>query len=664
MKSNVRIRQHLARWESWSVLGISLLALGVRLQNLTYHSVWFDEAMSIYWARSTPARIVEVGLNLVEDRLPPLYYLLLHGWRLAAGDGEFAYRFPSVVLGVLLVPIVFCLGRELFGRRVGVLAALLSALSPFLVWYSQEARMYALAVLLATLGSWLFFRAVDSTIRHRGVSHSLPLWLGYGLCALAGLYTHLYTGFLLPAQGLYLLFTWRRTRRALPGYVLTMAGVTLAFVPLALAVLRASGEAGSGNPWPGLWARLWQLQIALVVWQSPLAPATVVIIATGTLALALIGLGLPRRAGGQSRDGSRLPHPRLLAGLLWLLPIVIATLLMTRNKLAFFGERYFIVVVPWMLLLMARGAVQLGDWIKGRHRPVRSLAPVLYLLPIVLTVVPLPGQWSPPARKEAWRETVAYLAKNAHPQDAVLIHPDWTRYPLQYYFRGPGQTYAIFSSVDDTTNLDPPLEAISQNHPVVWLVESHTELADPDHLVDNWFANRYPLVTELYPPGLVAVRAYAPGYISDSLPDFAEPTSFSFRDGIQLIGYTVSDDQVNPTDDLFHPPSGWVHVILFWRLATDEGVENGAPYLHMVDSAGQIWGASLERANDAFDFYPPTRWRSGDVVRTDYDVNLNPMTPSGKYLLVAGVRDEATGQPVPLSNGTTEAVLATIQVNR
>ena len=136
----------------------------------------------------------------------------------------------------------------------------------------------------------------------------------------------------------------------------------------------------------------------------------------------------------------------------------------------------------------------------------------------VYFLLPLPGQWSTPARKEAWRETVGYLATHARPEDAVLIHPDWTRYPLQYYFRGPGQTYAVFGSVDDGTDLEGPLAAIS-SHPVVWLVESHIESADPKHQVDAWLAARYPAVTDLYPPGLAAVRAYAPGYLSDHLPD-------------------------------------------------------------------------------------------------------------------------------------------------
>jgi hypothetical protein len=292
-----------------------------------------------------------------------------------------------------------------------------------------------------------------------------------------------------------------------------------------------------------------------------------------------------------------------------------------------------------------------------------SLLPALcYLLPIALTLLPLPGQWNPAARKEAWRETVGYLATHARPEDAIFIHPDWTRFPLQYYFRGPGQTYAVFGSVDDGTDLEGPLTIISGAHPIVWLVESHTELADPEHRVNTWLAARYPEVTELYPPGLVVVRAYAPGYLPDHLPDHVTPGDAIFEGGLRLAGYIVPQAQVRASDDLFHPPSGWVHVTLYWTAETTPK-QGYAPFVHLIDNLGQVWGTSLERPNDAFDFYPPTRWEPGQVVRADYDVNLNPITPPGRYTLVVGLRD-ASGAQVPLADGSPQAPLTAIEVVR
>ena len=327
---------------TWLPLLILLVALAVRIQNLVYHSLWFDEAMSVHWARSDISRILEVSMNLVEDRLPPLYYLLLHGWRLVAGDGEVALRLLSVFPGVLLAAVVYRLAADLFDRRVAMLSAALVAFNPFLVWYSQEARMYSLAALLGTLGTWCFISAVRaSTTRHVSPPCEAPksitrrglpplqtgtaagYWIGYGLCVLAGLYTHFYTGFLVPAHALYLLLTplaktgdyrplaktgdyrCRRSCRAWPPFVATLLVVAGFFAPLALAAMRVSGEAGAGRPLSGLGDRLWTLLAAFTTWKAPLPAGVVMAIGVLMGLLALLGLTLPHPPAPSPSE----PHP-------------------------------------------------------------------------------------------------------------------------------------------------------------------------------------------------------------------------------------------------------------------------------------------------------------------------------------------------------------------
>jgi len=635
------------------------LAFAVRMQNLTYHSFWFDEAMSVHWARSDVSRILHVSMNLVEDRLPPLYYLLLHGWRLVFGDSEVAFRLPSVLLGVSLVAVMYRLVRDSLGRQVALLTGVLIALNPFLVWYSQEARMYALAVFVAACTTGSFLAALRAFER-KGVT--LPHWVAYGVCVVIGLYTHLYTALLVPAHGLYLLLTRPRFSRIWLYFLSSLIVAAFVASPLLAAAVRVSGEAGPGDPLEGLAERLWTLLKGFIVWKAPLASlwADAVVVIMGLV--AFIGL-IPLRAvllGKEGDPGIKFPAMRLFIALLLLAPLVIASLLLLRNRLAFFGERYFIVIVPWFLVAVALGATQLGSLVRLRAASLwRWVGRGCIALPLILSVVPLPGQWSPPARKEGWREAAAYLGTHSRPEEAILIHPDWVRYPLQYYLRGGGQTYAVFSSVEAHHDLDGPLSAISTRHPVVWLVESHVEMADPQRRVNAWLAERYPLATELYPPGL-AVRAYVPGYRTPRLPDFAEPISVAFQSCVHLIGYFVPDVPVRATDDLFHPPSGWVHVVTYWRRDAPCD-QNYVPFVHMVDQIGQVWGASLERAQNAFRLYPPAHWQADEVVRADFDVNLNPVTPPGDYTLVVGLRNSA-GEQVPLRDGSPQAMLTRVHV--
>lgn len=638
-----------------------LLAFAVRLHNLTYHSLWFDEAISVHWAKQDIPRILEVGFTLVEDRLPPLYYLLLKAWASHVGWSEFGLRSLSVFFGWLLIPVTMRLTMMLGNRRLALLTGWLLAGNPFLIWYSQEVRMYAPAVLFSTVAVWCYLAWVRSSHlsgNYKPTPPSLPSLfplLCFILFATAGLYCHLYSGFLLPALGLWLLISYPRQWRLWLIFGLSGLLISLAYMPILWAIWQFSGEAQAGDPLTGLADRATWLLRAFTIWKAPLTETwqSVILVVVGLL--TAIGLLMPGKDSPKSPK--KLPNPVLLMGLLLTMPFLIANLLLLRNYLAFFGERYFIIMVPWLMLLAARGSLHLDDWLRPwlthlsrrlnlpkSNRQAQGTFqikmlifcwPISYLL-IGLVWLTIPGQWSLPATKEAWRQTVAYLADRAAPNHGILIHPDWVRYPFQFYFRGPGQTYAAFSDVSPTTDLDGPLQGVINDHPVIWLIQSHQDGPDPDRLVEQWFAQRYPLVTELYPPG-ITLKGYAPGYQLDSLPTTATPVDISFSNGLQLRGYQA-ETNVSATDALFHPPSGWLHVTLYW--STQQPLTtNQQPIVQLIGSAG-VWGVSLDRPTDALKFYPTSRWPVGQIIRQDVDVNLNSVTPPGSYQLVVSLQDE------------------------
>jgi uncharacterized membrane protein len=483
----VKANSPVKKYTVWLIV-IILAALALRLYNLTYHSLWFDEAISVYWARQTTPRILEVGFSLVEDRLPPLYYLMLKGWIILFGSGETSVRTLSVFFGVLLVPVVADIARLLFNRGVALTTATLVTLNPFLIWYAQEARMYAPAVFFGALLVWAFLRLC---LKPENSGYSLKFVVLFILAAGAGLYCHLYTGFLLPALALWLLVSYPRRRQL--WFIFMGAGlvVTLLFSPIALATWRFSAEAPPGAPFTGFLDRAWWLLQAFTLWKAPLSPMLQRLIPLTIVLFALLAFFPVYRStdcNPHSYKWGVLRHPRLLVALLLLTPFLIANLLLFRNGLAFFGERYFIVMVPWLLLLAALGVHWILDFGFHASRITHHASRfTFYSLLFTLLALPLPGQWSLPAAKEAWRQSVDYLAQHADAGDAILIHPDWVRYPFQYYFKGPGQTYAAFSTVTAETLLDGPLEGVVSDHPVVWLIQSHLEAPDPERRVEQCF---------------------------------------------------------------------------------------------------------------------------------------------------------------------------------
>src|SRR5919204_1319403 len=146
-------------------VGTPVVALGavtraaafLRFYAIGRQGFWYDEATTAWLLRGTPGQLL--GQLPHTESTPPFYYLLAWGWVRLFGDTQTGLRSLSALAGVLTVPVAFAAARELAGRRVALLAAGLVAVNPFLVWYSQEARSYALLVLAAPVSLLLFARA-------------------------------------------------------------------------------------------------------------------------------------------------------------------------------------------------------------------------------------------------------------------------------------------------------------------------------------------------------------------------------------------------------------------------------------------------------------------------------------------------------------------------
>jgi uncharacterized membrane protein len=293
----------------------------------------------------------------------PLYFYLMHYWVGAFGASEWSLRLPSVVFGALAVLMLFFLGRELFGPAVGLTAALLAALMPEQVYFSQEARMYTLLVLLVISTTWLLLRAIGRRpALPRGQSpapfptvHAAPL-VAYVLLSVAGLYTHYVYVFCFGAQALFVWLEALRARRPPAGrWIAAQALAAAACVPWLLNGAAQKDSSTEMLAWARATPTFTSVVAAVVARLSRLVAVPEVPFGwlTVVAALALLGSGVY----ALRRDRSRLT---LLA--LWLLVplagiVFLDVVLQTR---AVGVTRYWMVMTPALYLLMAVGAVKLG----------------------------------------------------------------------------------------------------------------------------------------------------------------------------------------------------------------------------------------------------------------------------------------------------------------
>jgi mannosyltransferase len=612
--------QMIRKQDKWACFFLLLLGFGVRVYGLTFHSLWLDETVSVYLGSFPRLEILRQGMFLQEPN-PPLYHLLLHLWMRVFGSGELAVRMLSALLGTLYLPPVYLLGKRLLSPRVALIAILLAAINPFLVWYSQEARMYAL---LATLTLWSLYCFVWALQTPRW-----SWWVAYVGATVASLYTHFYAVLLLPAELVFLLvYAWRRGA-ALRRGVLAWALSLLCFSPWLWRAWGVSSTSPSWRPSLGLVAMVTACVEAFTVRRVPLTGAARACALLVAGAIALVGLILPRARARPERLrqwAMETFRPNAFLVLTLLVPLLSAYMLSFRLQI--FTVYYLIIIVAPFLLALASGVDRIVSW--------QGAAGLGALLMVVgLLSFGLGHNWSLEYRKEEWRAAARYVTEHSRQGDAILCHVDYTRIPFAYYYRGDVPVFAPFGAVlGDGVDVASTLEGLT-GYDTVWLVQSHIELADPNRRVEGWLADRFPLVTEQYPPG-IEVKGYAANYRLRRVPSTASEVQATYEDSVRLLAYELDDGPYEARDDTFHPPSGWIHVTLYWE-AIESRPRDYVAVVRLVDDAHQVWGGSLERPRSAMRFYPSHLWEEGEIVRDDYDVNLNPRTPDGEYVLKVSV---------------------------
>ncbi len=270
---------------------ICFAGAALRFATLDVQSLWYDEAVTAHLLRLDLAGMWHAIPD--SESSPPLYYVLAWLWTQLAGTGEVGMRSLSALLGSATIPVVWALGRRLGGDRAGLVAAALLAVNPMLVWFSQEARAYALLALLAALSALLWLRMLERPSTARAA--------GWALVAALALATHYYAIFLIAPQALWLLVgvpDWRARAAALGP--LAVAGAALA--PLALGQ-RANDSADFIGKL-GLATRLAQVPKQLLVGYDAPAETPLAVLSAVVLVVALVGVWRLARGGSPVAAGA------------------------------------------------------------------------------------------------------------------------------------------------------------------------------------------------------------------------------------------------------------------------------------------------------------------------------------------------------------------------
>lgn len=311
-----------------ALVGVVALGAATRFVRLGHQSFDFDELQTLHLVQHSFDGMLST-LWQSSESTPPVFYVVEWVWSRIFGTSEAGLRSFSALAGTLTVAVAYAVGRTMLRSRAGgLVVALLTAVAPVLVWYSQESRSYALFVLFGALSLLYFARSLDSPTRR-------ALWL-WALCSALAIATHYFAGFLVLAEAAILLP--RLGRRALPAAA-GIAAVVLALVPLAYHQIHTGGGKWAwfrGNTIAG---RLHEVLERFVYFNyNPGRTPLLVVVVAAAAALAFLG----RRVG-------RARAALVVAGLTVGVPLVLAVV-------GFDIFEYRNLLVAWLPLAVAVAA--------------------------------------------------------------------------------------------------------------------------------------------------------------------------------------------------------------------------------------------------------------------------------------------------------------------
>jgi 4-amino-4-deoxy-L-arabinose transferase-like glycosyltransferase len=618
----------LDRW----VLAIVLLGFALRIAGLGAQGLFNEEGYVIVTSQQEVGHIISQLTRV--DSNTPLAYLLMGVWTRLAGMSEFSARLLSVFAGVLTVALTYPLARAArMSATAGRWAAALVAVWPVCIMLAQEARMYALLMMLTTLSTlWLL----------RGLRYGR--WVDWGLWSathIAAFATHVLAAIIFAVQATLVVLIWlgqywRITRgnawtqrwRSTSAGLIAVVGTTGILAIWALVIVANSIPTSTTYDGGLSYVPILLQGLAAGLMPKLTAPADINIAAASVM-VALIVITLI--SGNQSL---RLVAFGALVGIL-----AICAFSALNGK---FGWRYTTAFAP----LVAAGVGATAWHSLGAVRPPirRVLSPAVLVAVCALCWVGFSSWRAAPANaNEDFRGAATYLRQHANPGEPILIVPNFSQV-FGYYF-GPGDWHWLpegeLFNLNDTLDYDsavPHLNRWLSGRNGVWLLLYDETLLDPSRLIQTLLRRQSVALMhdfetrEFQGLHLLHYRFFQPYQpLPDHIPDMAANVEITEpQRGLAALGCHI----MQPA----HSSDNWMEVFCFWRLLPGMSVPSDTQVsLRLIDSTGRQIAQSDQPLTDfgvpylryekpltaVYRFPLPGKLRSGG-----YTLQVIPYTPS------------------------------------
>jgi len=638
-----------------ALIALLILSAALRFYRIDAQSLWYDEGNSARIAERSVQLIVEGAAG---DIHPPLYYVLLKLWRAIFGGGEGALRSLSALAGVGTVVLTFLIGREGFNMRIAVMAAFFAALSPFAVYYGQEARMYALLAFAATLSTWALLPAL---LRRDWSPRCAVI---YVLATVIGLYTQYAFPFVMVAQGVCFVLANIATvnpekisnpLRVVRTYIIANLIALALFAPwLPIALRQIRGWTVAPQDYQLGTALLDCLRWIVVGRTLPQSEAWLALIVVG--GLVLIGL-LVNRSQTSNASTSWI-------NLTWLMLVLFALPLALLFIFKLYRDAYLkflLVCVPPLALLVAQGMdafvarakmnVQSMKWPSALTIPLFAF---YFLLFIFLFAPSLNNLYFNPAyARDNYRGIAQMLARDKRDDDAVLFLAPNQWEVFTYYWSDVEKAIPLTYRPSSDAEVDAQMHRLVQGRARLFVLYYAEREADPNGWYERWLAANAFKADQQWIGNIRLAVYHAP-------QELGEPQQLNARFGDQI---TLELAQLPPP--VRAKQAAHVGDVLPFRFVwrTQQPLtQNYKIFIHIgpVDGAAAAQTDSEPVAGDR----PTTSWQPNEPIIDAHAIWLKPDTLPGIYPIWIGLYDPQTGQRLKLADGSDRLQLGVIEIER
>ena len=443
------------------LFALTFIGAILRLYNIGFNSLWLDEASTVTFATQSFGGIW--GAMASGEFNPPLFYWLEHTM-LFLGNNEFILRLVPAIAGILVIPLFYIIGKEFIDKNAGIIAAAAATFSPFLIFYSQEARAYSLMLFFVAAALIFYFRAMKSD--------NYKEWICFSIFAVLAFWTHFYAIVIISALIVYALatryFDLDETKRGIKSTGIGIGAFIIGSLPIIITVIPLFALRSSGAPTFGA-------QGIALIYQTfqQMSGYDFAMYILGTLFI----IGIIKAFVTDRNKGLFLISVTVLT---FIVSFILSFKIPMEGRYLIFFELIYILGIVFVYKLLS---------------PFISSKKLIYLFIALFIVISLPvlsGYYSG-FTKDDWRGFSSSVSHMVKPGDTIVMVPGYIGQPFNYYYSNTTEkTYEV--TANHVSDLETIYAQTTKGH-MFMVVTGDIYSEDPSGNTVNWLMGNTTVVT-------------------------------------------------------------------------------------------------------------------------------------------------------------------------